>query len=188
MNPKVILLLSGKRKCGKDYLTDQLKNLIGDKCEIVTISKPIKSHWAKEKNLDLKDLLSDSAYKETYRLEMIKWSDEIRQKDYGYFCRAACENATLKPIWIVSDIRRKTDVKWFKETYGDIIRIIRLTADEETRKERGFVFQDSVDNVTSECDLDDYTQWDLVIDNGKDREPLQKQLASVLSLMPAGLA
>ncbi|XP_034833290.1 phosphomevalonate kinase isoform X1 [Maniola hyperantus] len=184
MSPKVILLFSGKRKCGKDFLTDRLKEKFGDKCEIIKISKPIKNHWAKENNLNLNELLSDGEYKELYRLAMIKWSDEMREKDYGCFCRAACENALDKPIWIVSDIRRATDVQWFKETYGDLIRTIRLIADEETRIERGFQFKSGVDDVASECGLDNYSEWDLVINNGKERQSLEEQLNNIMELIP----
>ncbi|XP_026493405.2 phosphomevalonate kinase [Vanessa tameamea] len=183
MTPKVIILFSGKRKCGKDFLTDHLKTRFGDECEIIKISQPIKSHWAKEKCLNLDELLSDGEYKEQYRLDMIKWSDEMREHDYGCFCKAACQNATDKPIWIVSDIRRQTDIQWFKENYGHLIKTIRLKADEETRKERGFKFKSGVDDVVSECGLDDYSEWDLIIDNGKNRKTLDKQLSSVMALI-----
>lgn len=83
----------------------------------------------------------------------------------------------------MSDIRRKTDIQWFKDTYQDIIRTIRITADENTRKERGFIFKPGVDDVTSECDLDDYTEWNLLIDNGKGKQKLEEQLGSILSLL-----
>lgn len=59
--------------------------------EIIRISEPIKSHWAKENGLDLKQLLSDGPYKEKYRKEMIVWSDNVRSTDPGYFCRAAID-------------------------------------------------------------------------------------------------
>lgn len=90
-----------------------------------------------------------------------------------------------KPIWIVSDIRRKTDIRWFKENYGEIIKTIRLEADEETRIERGYKFKNGVDDVVSECGLDDYNEWDLVINNGKGREPLETQLGQVMELIPS---
>ncbi|XP_012548758.1 phosphomevalonate kinase isoform X1 [Bombyx mandarina] len=183
MSPKIILLFSGKRKSGKDFLTDHLRHILADKCEIIKISQPIKTHWAKEKNLNLNELLSEGEYKEQYRLEMIKWSEEMRNKDYGCFCKAACENAAIKPVWIVSDIRRKTDIRWFKETYGDIIRTVRITADDRTRKERGFQFQVGVDDATSECDLDDYNDWDVVVNNGEGRDSLEEQLDSILKLV-----
>ncbi|CAG4965661.1 unnamed protein product [Parnassius apollo] len=185
--PKMILLFSGKRKSGKDFLTDNLQKVLIDKCEIIKISQPIKSYWAKENNLSLDELLSDSKYKEQYRMDMIKWSDEMREKDYGCFCRAACQNAADNTVWIVSDIRRKTDIKWFKENYGPLLKTIRIIADEETRKERGFDFQAGVDDVASECDLDDYAEWDLVIDNGRNRQKLEDQIDSILALLTYGV-
>ena len=52
---------------------------------------------------------------------MIKWSEEIRNADYTYFCKAAIEKykAAECPIWIVSDCRRKTDFQFFKENFGE---------------------------------------------------------------------
>ena len=92
-----------------------------------------------------------------YRLDMINWSTEIRKKDYTYFCRAAedkyeakrflffhvcrevdCANcvAFRFPVWLVSDCRRETDVKYFLETYGDIVHTIRIEASDQARTER----------------------------------------------------
>lgn len=86
-------------------------------------------------------------------------------------------------MWIVSDIRRKTDVQWFKENYGSLVKTIRLVADEETRIERGFQFKNGVDDAISECGLDDFNEWDVIIDNGKDRKSLDSQLNSVMLLI-----
>lgn len=61
--------------------------------EIIHISEPIKLHWAQEKGLDLNELLSDGPYKETYRKEMIIWSDSVRQQDPGFFCRASIQKS-----------------------------------------------------------------------------------------------
>lgn len=58
---------------------------------IIRLSGPIKTHWAKSKNLNKDQLFGDGQYKENYRLEMIKWSENIRKQDYGYFCKAAVE-------------------------------------------------------------------------------------------------
>lgn len=53
-----------------------------------------------------------------------------------------------KPIWIVSDIRRKTDIGWFRETYGDKIKTIRIEVDESVRKKRGWVFSEGTENFS----------------------------------------
>lgn len=36
--------------------------------------------------------MSDGPYKEKYRLDMINWSDKVREEDPGHFCKIACEN------------------------------------------------------------------------------------------------
>uniref|UniRef100_A0A182JZ84 Phosphomevalonate kinase n=1 Tax=Anopheles christyi TaxID=43041 RepID=A0A182JZ84_9DIPT len=164
--PRIVVLLSGKRKCGKDFLADALLKRLGtERAQIVRISEPIKRHWAEAMGLDLGALLGDGAYKERYRKQMIEWSDERRQEDYGIFCRAACTTID-RPICIVSDVRRKTDVRHFRETYGtERLRTVRIEASEPVRTGRGWQFQTGVDDVQSECDLDDYGPWDLVLTN-----------------------
>lgn len=85
----------------------------------------------------------------------------------------------------MSDVRRITDIKWFKETYKDIVRTIRINADDDTRSSRGYVFKAGIDDGPSECDLDDYKRWDLIINNGEGRNSLEEQLASVLRMLSA---
>jgi phosphomevalonate kinase len=58
---------------------------------MIKISAPIKTHWAGTHDLDFEELMSAGEYKEEHRQDMIKWSEQIRQKDYGYFCQAAVE-------------------------------------------------------------------------------------------------
>ncbi|CAD7086246.1 unnamed protein product [Hermetia illucens] len=164
-NIELIILFTGKRKCGKDFICERLNNQLQPQlCEIIRISEPIKSEWAKKLNLDLQMLLSDGPYKEKYRKDMIDWSDEIRAKDYGFFCRKAIQKATKKII-IVSDIRRRNDIKYFRDTFDDRIRTVRVSCPDEVRIARGWKFQSGVDDVESECGLDDYTDWDLKIMN-----------------------
>ncbi|XP_014254298.1 phosphomevalonate kinase [Cimex lectularius] len=166
-SPVCTYLFSGKRKSGKDFLTDRLyEKLNKDKAVVLKISGPIKSHWAKSKNLSYDDLLNSSEYKEQHRKDMIEWSESIRKEDYGYFCSAAVNmyNAKTKPIWIVSDIRRKTDIRWFKENYN-VVKTVRVICDEDVRKQRGWEFSEGIDDKESECDLDCYDDWDLIIEN-----------------------
>lgn len=167
-NPKLVLLFSGKRKSGKDYITGIIHNYLGkDKSEIIRISQPIKAHWAAQKSLDLEQLLSDGEYKESFRKDMIEWSDRVRNEDYGYFCKVACQ-AISKPICIVSDIRRNTDIKWFLEKYGAKVITIRINCSKCIRESRGWKFTEGVDDVASECDLDNYENWDFVLVNNNE--------------------
>nr|XP_016924441.1 probable phosphomevalonate kinase [Drosophila suzukii] len=166
-----IVLISGKRKCGKDYVSERLQQRLGSRSRIVRISEPIKSEWARKLQLDLSALLSDGPYKEKYRRDMIVWSDEVRARDYGYFCRVAMEEALGRqqttPYILVSDVRRKNDIKWFRETYGsERVITLRLTSRPETRRARGWSFTKGIDDVPSECDLDDLADgFDFVLAN-----------------------
>ena len=100
---------------------------------------------------------------------MIVWSDEMRAKDYGVFCREASKNIAKETV-IVSDIRRKTDIKWFREIFGIKAKLIRIKCQDCVRENRGWKFQSGVDDIQSECDLDDWNEWDLAIENDGFRE------------------
>ncbi|XP_059618914.1 phosphomevalonate kinase [Phlebotomus argentipes] len=182
-NPRAILLFSGKRKSGKDFLTEHLLKILGtDKCEIARISEPIKAFWAKEQNLSLTELLSDGPYKELHRKKMIEWSEDQRSKDYGIFCRKAMEKVQ-KPICIVSDIRRKTDLRWFSENHAGKIQRIKVSCSDATRSKRGWIFQPGVDDAESECNLDDVEEWDIVIDNDQEGKSPEDLLKPCLNLV-----
>ncbi|XP_050098450.1 probable phosphomevalonate kinase [Anopheles aquasalis] len=183
VQPRIVLLVSGKRKCGKDYLSDALLKRLGlDSAQILRISEPIKRHWATQKGLNLGELLGDGAYKENYRKEMIIWSDEQRRQDYGVFCREACRMMN-REICIISDVRRRTDIQFFHETFERCrIRTLRIEASDDTRTGRGWLFESGVDDVPSECDLDDFNEWDLRIDNNgqDDTTTILEQLVALV--------
>ena len=76
-------------------------------------------------------------------------------------------------VIIVSDCRRKTDIKFFEETFGtEYTKRVRVQASEEVRNQRGFEFKEGVDNAESECGLDDLEGgFDFVLNNdGKSDE------------------
>jgi phosphomevalonate kinase len=113
---------------------------------------------------------------------MIFWSDEMRQKDGGIFCREAFARSS-KPIVIVSDVRRKTDIQWFRQTCGDKIRTIRISASDGVRMRRGWQFQVGVDDIQSECDLDDFVDWDFRITNEEEDGDGVLLLQDILELL-----
>ncbi|TRY78711.1 hypothetical protein TCAL_06796, partial [Tigriopus californicus] len=164
-SPQLILLCCGKRKSGKDYLTDYLESTLPkDHTVILRLSGPLKECYARDHGLDFDQLLSATDYKEKYRLDMIQWSERIRRQDHGYFCRAAIDKyqATGFPLWIVSDCRRATDFQFFQDKYPGKCRTIRIQASDTIRESRGFVFKAGVDDKESECGLDDQPSFDHV--------------------------
>ena len=82
--PKVILLFCGKRKSGKDYLTEQLQEKYADSSVIIRLSGPLKECYAQNHGLDYQKLLSASDYKEQHRLSMITWSEALRYESRNY--------------------------------------------------------------------------------------------------------
>ena len=184
--PQVVFILSGKRKSGKDYVASKLTEAFGhDCCEIIRLSGPLKFEYARQNGLDFDRLLDSTKYKEFYRQDMIRWGKEKRDADPSYFCRLAVKmtlsgvsrenNSSQKPVWIVSDARRKSDVHYFRETYDKVVHV-RITATEEVRRSRGWIFTAGVDDAESECGLDD-EEFDVLIQNdGHDHPKLNSHI------------
>ena len=187
-HPKVVFILSGKRKSGKDYVANKLTEALGpDCCEIIRLSGPLKQEYARQNGLDFDRLLDSTNYKEFYRQDMIRWGEEKRNADPSYFCRLAVKmalsgvskenNSLQKPVWIVSDARRKSDVYYFRESYDKVVHV-RIIATEEIRTSRGWMFTPGVDDAESECGLDD-EEFDVLIQNdGHDYHKLNSQVNS----------
>lgn len=80
--PRKVLLFFGKRKSGKDFLTEKFMELLSSadlpRAIIIRLSGPLKECYAKDHGLDFQKLLSSGEYKEKYRKDMITWSEEIR--------------------------------------------------------------------------------------------------------------
>ncbi|XP_063723689.1 phosphomevalonate kinase-like [Symsagittifera roscoffensis] len=188
--PKCVLILSGKRKSGKDFLKDELKRLLKDNCCVLTLSAPLKKQYALEHDLDFNRLLDSSDYKELHREEMIKWGEEKRSKQPSFFCELSAKDAETKNqnndsvIWIVSDARRPTDIEYFITKYGrEKIKLIRVTASEAVRTSRGFVFKHGIDDADSECALDELIDWDLEFENN-DEDEFRSCMIKLLALLP----
>ncbi|XP_054836492.1 phosphomevalonate kinase [Eublepharis macularius] len=185
--PRLILLFSGKRKSGKDFLAEEIQSRLGpDVCAILRLSGPLKEKYAKEHSLDFERLLDASNYKEKYRQDMICWGEERRRNDPGFFCRIVVEGV-VQPIWVVSDTRRLSDVEWFRDVYGDLVKVVRVIATEETRKRRDWVFIAGIDDAESECGLDQGVAFDWILTNDGDQLSLEAQLECLLQFIQSTL-
>ncbi|XP_019287115.1 phosphomevalonate kinase isoform X1 [Panthera pardus] len=185
--PRLVLLLSGKRKSGKDFVAEALRSRLGaDVCAVLRLSGPLKEQYAREHGLDFERLLDASTYKEAYRRDMIRWGEEKRQADPGFFCRKVVEGIS-QPVWLVSDTRRVSDIQWFREAYGALTRTVRVVAPEQSRRQRGWVFTPGVDDAESECGLDDLEDFDWVVENHGDAGRLEEQLQSLVAFVRSRL-
>lgn len=186
--PRLVLVFSGKRKSGKDHITELLHQRLGPRVScIVRLSAPLKQQFAQDHGLDLDLLLGPGPYKEQFRSQMILWGEDQRKTDPGFFCRLAT-NGVKQPVWLVSDARRISDLIWFQTNFSTQTRTIRVQASDQTRTKRGFSFTKGVDDAESECGLDWVSDWDWIISNDGDAQDLEEQLRPVidLSLRAAG--
>lgn len=180
--PKLVLVFSGKRKSGKDFVTDLIHDRLGsDVCCVLRLSGPLKQQYAQEHGLDLDQLLGPGLYKERYRADMIQWGETLRSQDPGFFCRLATRGAR-QPVWMVSDARRLSDLQWFWSNFPQQTRSVRIQSSEKTRKQRGWSFTTGVDDAESECGLDSGVEFDWTIMNDADAPPLEEQLKPILKL------
>ncbi|CAD5123833.1 DgyrCDS12141 [Dimorphilus gyrociliatus] len=180
MNAKshVVIVLSGKRKSGKDFVADMLLQCFKESGEILRISEPLKEIYAREHDLNFERLLDASEYKEKHRANMIKWGEEQREKNPYIFCETVIRKAS-KRILIISDARRKTDLEFFRREFPKNLLLIRIEAQEETRQKRGWVFTKGIDDADSECNLDSIKDWDYVVKNDKDNLDIQEDIKSI---------
>lgn len=136
--------------------------------------------------MDFQRLMDASTYKEAYRSDMIRWGEEKRQADPGFFCRKIVEGV-CQPVWLVSDTRRVSDIQWFQEAYGAVTQTVRVVATEESRQQRGWVFTPGVDDAESECGLDNFRTFDWVIENHGDEQHLEEQLEHLIEFVRSRL-
>ncbi|VDM56076.1 unnamed protein product [Angiostrongylus costaricensis] len=160
---KLVVLVSGKRKSGKDFCSEKLKTALSPlRVSIYGVSHSLKAIYAKNHGLDYSELISNGPYKELHRLNMIKWGERIRSVEPDFFCRATIPSTCNDDVVIISDCRRPTDIEYFKSNYP--ILTVRVDASTEERELRGFRFVQGIDDMPSECGLDSYVH-DIVLIN-----------------------
>ena len=143
-------------------------------------------------------MLDSSPYKEVHRLQMIEWGERKRESDPGYFCRLATEEQD-KPVWLVSDCRRPSDIEYFKSHYSSLplsgpapfpshssCVLVHVSASDDVRRSCGWEWVSGVDDGPSECALDEVSCDYHVINNGLEEE-LDKKLKELTNLIMKSL-
>ncbi|KAI0988437.1 hypothetical protein GJ496_002831 [Pomphorhynchus laevis] len=170
--PMRMYILSGKRKCGKDFIAKQIENIL-PAVYTLRISKPLKEEYAIAHKLNISDLLDSTEYKERYRADMVAYGENIRNKDSEYFCRKVVEEAETKshPIWLLTDARRKSDLKFFSQLMKHRLVTIRIFCDDTCRSRRRWKLDPIIDFSETECNLDD-VNFDWYIENDDSKKSL----------------
>ncbi|XP_048359568.1 phosphomevalonate kinase [Sphaerodactylus townsendi] len=159
--PRLVLLFSGKRKSGKDFVAEELQSRLGpdDMRHSAVIGSYIEEQYAKEHGLDFERLLDASNYKEMYREDMIRWGEEKRQIDPGFFCRIVVEGVQ-QPIWVNPGVDLENGPPPCSA---------------------------GIDDAESECGLDQGVAFDWVVTNDGDQLSLEAQLEKLLQFIHGAL-
>lgn len=115
-----------------------------------------------------------------------RWGEEQRAKDPTIFCRLALEQkheqCSTNSIWIVCDIRRYSDIEFFRRYFPECVVLVRVEASIDTREKRGWIFTVNVDDAESECQLDRNVSWSLIFSNNQS-DDFEKQINQLIELI-----
>lgn len=150
-----IITLSGKQFCGKDYTAGLLLKSLPS-FQRIGLADAIKLEYSKETGLSIEEIEKN---KSTYRPDLIALGNKGRAISPDYWINNILEKNTNV---IVPDVRMPHEIERFKENNAFCIRV---KADIKTRSKRGSL---SRENDYTETALDEYKEWDFVIDNSDD--------------------
>lgn len=169
-----IFLLSGKAKSGKDEVSKIITDYYKDKkCIKLSYAYYLKDYikritgWDGSENTKPRELLQQIG------IELIK-----NQIDSKLFINRLFEDIEVfsyfYDIIIVKDARLKEEIELPKERYNNIttIRINRKNIDNNLTKEE--------QNHLTEIDLDNYNNFDYIINNDGDISKLKEEIIKIL--------
>lgn len=175
----MIIGLHGKARSGKDTVADIIVELTKDN----GVSRWIKKAFADKMKLCCA-IITDTPIKHWYMQSMksqnVKnWNIEYRQfmQLFGteacrrnivddIWVRALLDNYNSCFSWIITDIRFKNELNEVKNRNSILIKIERELSDRLIHQ--------------SETDLDDYYDWDYIIQNDSTKEDLIEKVKSIL--------
>lgn len=162
---KQIIVISGKQYSGKDTLAKiLLEKLSGFKR--IGIGDAIKIEYGKRNNLTFEKIEKE---KHLYRADLIALGNWGREQDSDYWLK----NLAGMDKIIVPDVRVCHEVDFFKEQGAFLVRV---ESSLENRSKRGIIVSA---NDNTEVELDDYKNWNMIVENNSDYEALIKKADEV---------
>jgi len=190
---RVLVLASGKRASGKDYVTqaflEELGSTTGISAHRLGLADMCKVGYAQSTpGVDEEKLMTDRTYKEEHRTEMTKWYHSEVAKNKWLFQDMAVtkmlqisgQTASKTIVFIVSDVRLRDDMEYFKDGstgllaentgFINLVITLRVHADDAIRRARGWQPDPVKDADKTETDLDNYQQWTVHISNNSNED------------------
>lgn len=171
---KKLIVISGKQYSGKDTLAKLLLSKLNG-FRRIGIGDSIKIEYSRINNISFAEIEKN---KHLYRNDLITLGNWGRSKNPDYWLSVT---ANMDKI-IVPDIRMKHEAEYFRNRGAFLIRV---NSDLKNRSKRGVIV--NPDDPT-ETDLDNYKDWNFIVENDSDIEALSKKADIVISLFTRFIA
>ncbi len=174
-NPK-IFLISGKARNGKDTVADLIiKNYQNSGLKILKLA------YGSYIKMYAKNISNWDGNEETKPRELLQQlgTDLIRNKiDELLFVNRICEDIKVYSYFfdalIISDVRMKNEMEIPEALFDNVVKIKVVRPNFETP------LTETEQNHKTECDLDNYNDYDYIINNDSDLNELEKKVNDIL--------
>lgn len=163
---KKIIVISGKQYSGKDTLAKILLEKMPN-FKRIGIGDAIKIEYGKRVSLSFDEI---EAQKHLYRQDLIELGNWGRAQSDDYWLKNIADMNNI----IIPDLRMPAEVEFFKSRGAYLIRV---ESSEENRSLRGVLV--NKDDET-EVALDNYNNWNIIIENNSTYEDLIKKADEVI--------
>jgi len=168
-----LLLMSGKRACGKDFVASILVEELeaaGVSVHRVALGSVNKRAYAERMGIDAQRLMNDRAFKEEHRIAMVQHHTDRNAEDPSWCLKAVFDESVLsgKKVMLLTDLRTQEDLKWLLHSAADVrgsVHLLRVDASDEARSARGWDKHPVKDSLSTETDFDSFTAWTAIFDN-----------------------
>lgn len=161
-----IILISGKRFSGKDWFVSQALKLVNG--IHLSPSTETKRAYCQSFGLDFDKFMTSREYKEEHRQGLIEYFNACTRREPRKFDEMVCKtiSSNAKNLdFVFIDVRLVAQIEYYTKYFKYFkVRTIRVNASHGVRRQRGFVYCESIDTEQCEVDLDDYP-FDFVFDN-----------------------
>lgn len=174
-----LVLISGKRACGKDHVADMLQEALSEKglsVSRVALGSINKQAYANATGVDLSRLLTDRQFKEMHRSRMVEFHAQ-KNTDDPEWCLAQVWKAATEAeadVLLLSDLRTNADLDFFRRKarmHGAAhLTLVRVDASDDARIARGWVPDCYKDARHTEVELDTLAGWSACVDNSDNSE------------------
>jgi phosphomevalonate kinase len=175
---KQIILLSGKRFSGKSSvcnILDEYYKLINKTYCNISFSYSLKKTFCNNNNLDFDKFMNSHEYKNMHRDALTAYFKTTDPIIYANAVQETIDNSDCDVI-IIDDLRLMSHLIFMKNNNHNI-KILRINSNDTSKEERGWI-KSEYDNELCENDLDNYTDFDIIINNNLSQDDLKLKIIS----------